>query len=100
MRLYFRVAVGILACMCPAKAQQQPRIHVDVRLVNVAFTARDARGELVTDLSRNEVEVFEDGVVQNVSFFARAADLPLSLALLLDASGSQEHFVKPHQRDL
>jgi Ca-activated chloride channel family protein len=100
MRPRIQVAIGILACMFAAKAQQQPRIRVDVRLVNVAFMARDSRGELITDLSRDDVEVFEDGIAQNVSFFARAADLPLSLALLVDASGSQEHFVKPHQRDL
>ena len=100
MRPGIQVAVEILACLLPVTAQQQPHIRVDVRLVNVAFTARDSRGELITDLSRDEVEVFEDGLAQTVSFFARAADLPLSLALLVDASGSQDHFVKPHQRDL
>jgi Ca-activated chloride channel family protein len=99
MRLGVQAAIGLIACILPARAQQ-PRIRVDVRLVNVAFTARDSRGSLVTDLSKDEVEVIEDGAAQTMSFFARASDLPLSLALVVDASGSQDHFVKPHQRDL
>lgn len=99
MRSGIQVAFAIIASILPAAAQPA-RIRVDVRLVNVAFTAREPNGALVTDLAKDEVEVVEDGVPQNVSYFARASDLPLSLALLVDASGSQDHFVKPHQRDL
>jgi Ca-activated chloride channel family protein len=55
---------------------------------------------LVPNLDRDDFEVFEDGVPQKISFFARTTDLPLSLGLIVDASGSQEHFVKQHHRDL
>jgi VWFA-related protein len=81
-------------------AQDGLAIHVDVKLVNVAFTARDANGRLVADLSRDDIEVLDDGAPQPISFFAHSADLPLALGLIADASGSQESFLKRHHRDL
>lgn len=95
--LIFWIAVCSPPQICAA--QQQP-IHVDVKLVNIAFSARDGRGNLVDDLAQNEVEILEDGVPQKISFFARSADVPLTLGLIVDASGSQEHFIKKHQHDL
>jgi len=78
---------------------QEP-IRVDVKLVNVAFSVRDSHGALVDGLTRDDVEVFEDAVPQKVSFFARGLDVPLTLGLIVDVSGSQDHFSKEHQRDL
>jgi Ca-activated chloride channel homolog len=75
-------------------------IRVNVKLVNVAFSARDSRGALVNSLTKDNVEVFEDAVPQKVSFFARSVDVPLTLGLIVDASGSQDHFSKQHQHDL
>lgn len=80
--------------------QAEQPIRVDVNLVNIGFTARDGRGTLATGLTRDDVEVFEDGALQKVSFFARSSDVPLTLGLVMDMSGSQEHFMKPHHRDL
>jgi Ca-activated chloride channel family protein len=80
-------------------AAQQP-IHLDVNLVNVSFSVRDPRGALVDNLTKEDFEVFEDAVPQNVAFFARSTDLPLTLGLILDASGSQEHFTKKHEKDV
>jgi Ca-activated chloride channel family protein len=81
-------------------AQQDDPIRVNVRLVNVAFTVRDDHGKLVTNLNKDDFEVLDDGQLQPISFFARADDLPLTLGLLVDASGSQAHFVKQHEHDL
>jgi Ca-activated chloride channel family protein len=78
----------------------QESIHVAVNLVNVAFTARDARGALVDNLRKEEIEVFEDAVPQKISFFAKSTDVPLTLGLIVDVSGSQEHFSKKHEHDL
>lgn len=80
--------------------QAQEPIRVDVNLVNVAFTVRDAGGALAPNLTRDDFEVFEDGVPQKISFFARSTDVPLTLGLVMDMSGSQEHSMKPHHRDL
>jgi Ca-activated chloride channel family protein len=80
-------------------AAQKP-IHVDVNLVNVAFTARDAGGALIRNLTKDDVELYEDAVRQKIEFFAKSTDLPLTLALIMDVSGSQEHFEKKHHKDL
>jgi Ca-activated chloride channel homolog len=75
-------------------------IRVNVKLVNVAFSARDARGALVNSLSKDDIEVFEDAVPQKISFFARSVDVPLTLGLIVDFSGSQDQFSKQHEHDL
>ena len=81
-------------------AQEPPAIHSKVNLVNVAFTARDASGALVDTLTADDVRIFEDGAEQKLAYFARSADVPLTLALIVDASGSQERFSKQHEKDL
>src|SRR5215472_1477828 len=70
---------------------QEP-IRVDVKLVNIAFSVRDAHGALVNSLDKEDFEILEDAVPQKISFFARSSDVPLTLGLIVDASGSQEHF--------
>ena len=94
-----RILVAIFALATAFSGAQEP-IKVDVKLVNVAFSARDSRGALVDNLTKDDFEIFEDAVPQKISFFARSADVPLTLGLIVDASGSQEHFSKQHQHDL
>jgi Ca-activated chloride channel family protein len=69
-------------------------------LVSVAFVARDARGALVDNLTQDDVDVIEDAIPQKIAFFSRSADVPLTLGLVVDASGSQDHFSKQHKNDL
>lgn len=81
-------------------SRSQEPIRVKVNLVSVAFVARDARGALVDNLTQDDVEVFEDSAPQKVAFFAKSVDVPLTLGLVVDASGSQDHFSKQHKEDL
>jgi Ca-activated chloride channel family protein len=83
-----------------AGSAAQESIRVDVNLVTVAFSVRDAGGALVDDLSRDDFEAAEDAVPQKIAFFAKSVDVPLTLGLIVDASGSQEHFAKQHDNDL
>jgi Ca-activated chloride channel family protein len=78
----------------------QAPIRVDVSLVNVGFSVRDERGVLVTSLNQDDFEVLEDGVPQRIAFFARSEDVPLNLGLVMDISGSQQSFIKPHHKDI
>lgn len=91
--------IELLIAACTL-AQSLAPIRVDVRLVNASFTVRDAKGVLISDLAKDELELFDDGVAQSVAFFSRSVDVPLSLGLIVDYSSSQEHFVKDHQQDL
>jgi Ca-activated chloride channel homolog len=78
----------------------QESIRVDVNLVTVAFSVRDASGALVDNLTKDDFDVFEDNAPQKIAFFAKSVDVPLTLGLIVDASDSQEHFAKKHERDL
>jgi VWFA-related protein len=66
---------------------QQPPFHVETRLVVLYATVRNARGELVTGLERSAFAVFENGKRQPITLF-RHDDIPVSLGLLIDNSGS------------
>jgi Ca-activated chloride channel family protein len=90
------LALCLLATLCPAQTQ----IRVDVRLVNMGFSVRDAQGKLVSGLNRDDFEVTEDGVPQRIFFFARSEDIPLNLGLVVDISGSQHTFIKQHHKDV
>ena len=93
------LVVGLCGVVVATGWAQKP-IRVDVNLVNVSFTARDARGALVNNLSKEDMELYEDGVPQKIEFFSRSTDLPLTLALIVDVSGSQDHFGHQHEKDL
>jgi VWFA-related protein len=75
-------------------AEAESAIKVDVDLVNVLCNVYDKRGALVNNLSREDFEVREDGKQQQLRYFARETNLPLTVALLLDVSGSVRRFVE------
>jgi Ca-activated chloride channel family protein len=90
----------ILLALTSTLGLAEEPIRVNVKLVNVAFSARDSRGALVNSLAKDDIEVFEDAVPQKISFFAHTLDVPLTLGLIVDVSGSQDPFTKQHQHDL
>ena len=97
--LFAALGVALLALAVGVGRGQEP-IRVKVNLVSVAFVARDANGALVNNLTQDDVEVLEDAIPQKVAFFSRSADVPLTLGVVVDASGSQDHFSKQHKNDL
>jgi len=100
MQIRLLIVLALWIVLPDGLAQQPPSIHVDVRLINVAFTVRNEKGAFVTDLTKDDFEILDDGLPQPIAFFARSTDLPLSLGLVLDMSGSQAHFIKRHKHDL
>jgi Ca-activated chloride channel family protein len=90
----------LLTMFAAAACFSQEPLRVKVNLVSVSFSVRDSRGALVEDLTRDDVEVLEDAVPQKIAFFSRSSDVPLTLGLIVDASGSQDHFSKQHKHDL
>jgi Ca-activated chloride channel family protein len=87
-------------CLLPSLCLAQPDFRADVHLVNISFSVRDSRGRLVSGLTKDDLEVMEDGVPQKIAFFARSEDVPLTLGLVVDASPSQRSFLKSHEKDL
>jgi len=79
-----RIAAAVAAA---AIAHQAPPFRTEARLVVVRATVRNARGEAVTGLDRAAFRVYENGRQQPISLF-RADDVPVSIGLLVDNSGS------------
>lgn len=77
---------------------QEETINLSARLVNVFFTVTDRRNSLITDIRREEVKVYENGQEQEIFTFVRQTDLPLTIALLIDISGSQEYTLPEEKR--
>jgi len=77
-----------------SSAQPATTIKVDVKVVNVLATVRDKKGKIVNDLTQNDFALTEDGRPQTIKYFARETDLPLTLGLLVDTSGSERNQVK------
>ena len=73
------IAIGI------ATAQT---IKVDVKLVRLLVSVKDARGELVGSLEKPDFTVYDTGVKQEVAVFEHHTEVPLSVSLLIDTSGS------------
>ena len=89
----FLQACLLLGCLggIPLRGQdtaEPPHWKVEVRLVRVLATVRDGSGRLLTDLTREEFEIYEEGRRQRIALFERSADRSLQIALLLDASWS------------
>jgi Ca-activated chloride channel family protein len=71
-----------------AGAQEPPPIHVDVRLVNVFVNVTDSTGAPVGSLSKDDFVLTQDGKPEKISYFERQSEMPLSLVLAIDTSGS------------
>jgi Ca-activated chloride channel homolog len=72
----------------PQAQQDIPRFKVNVHLVNVFVNVTNANGGPVGGLQQNDFTLTEDGVPQKISYFERETDMPLSLVLAIDTSGS------------
>jgi len=72
----------------PPSQPDTPRFKVNVRLVNVFVNVTDADGAPVGGLTRDDFRLAEDGVPQQIAYFERQTDMPLSLVLAIDTSGS------------
>jgi VWFA-related protein len=69
--------------------QGQPTIAVEVKTVSVLATVRDKHGKIVSNLTKDDFQLDEDGRPQTINYFAHESDLPLRLGLLVDTSLSQ-----------
>src|SRR5208283_4633246 len=72
---------------------QGPVIKTEVNLVNVFATVRDKNHRVVIDLKEDDFRVSEDGHDEKISFFSKEMNLPITLGLLLDTSGSEQNML-------
>ncbi|HKO62316.1 MAG TPA: VWA domain-containing protein [Pyrinomonadaceae bacterium] len=65
-------------------------IRVETNLTNIFFTAADSNKRFISNLTKEQVRVLEDGQPQEIFTFQQNIDLPLSVAILIDTSQSEE----------
>ncbi len=65
-------------------------IRTETNLTNIFFTAEDKNKRYISTLKQDDIRIFEDGEPQQVFTFQQNTDLPLSLAVLIDTSRSEE----------
>ena len=82
-RFVLPLAAGVLAL-----AAQETVFRVDVRLVRLLVTVKDTSGNLIGSLTKEQFRVFDNGAEQQIAVFERQTEQPLSVALLIDISGS------------
>jgi VWFA-related protein len=73
-----------------AIAADPAQIRVQVNIVNLFATVRDRHKAIVTGLTKDDFQVFEDGQPQEITYFSAESNLPITLGILLDTSGSEE----------
>lgn len=78
-------------------AQQNPDIRVDVDLVTVACSVTDRGGASAKNLKREDFDLRDNGQPREIGSLWQEADLPLTIALVADVSGSQAGFIKSHR---
>ena len=74
------------------------QFSTSVKVINVLATVRDKDGKIVHDLTKDDFSLSEDGKDQTIQYFSQQSDLPLTLGLLIDTSGSERRNI-PTEKD-
>lgn len=76
-----------------ATGDPSPTFSTDVKVVNIFATVRDKKGQIVKDLTKDDFILDEEGQPQTIRYFSQESDLPLTLGLLVDTSGSERNVI-------
>ena len=89
------------AAQAPAGSQQQPAgqeptetLKVNVNVVQLFFNVKDKHGALIPNLTKDDFEIFEDTKPQTIKYFTPETNLPLTLGMMIDSSGSQRNVIE------
>jgi Ca-activated chloride channel homolog len=86
--------IGFLAVSIALSAKSQDELRVDVRLVNIVATVTDGRGRYVPGLTAEDFIVEEDSVRQKIAHFSQDQNIPVSVGIVLDTSGSMDRKIQ------
>jgi VWFA-related protein len=102
------VVLAMLAVAGVAISQQRPApkaveepdviIRGGVDLVNILATVRGKNSALIGNLEQSDFKVFEDGKEQEIKYFTKESNLPLTIGMLVDVSGSMENLIPVERR--
>jgi VWFA-related protein len=66
-------------------------LKANVNVVGLFFNVKDKKGVLMPNLTKDDFDVLEDGKPQTIKYFSADSNLPLTLGILIDSSGSQRN---------
>jgi VWFA-related protein len=100
MRIRAIVSYLCVASLAGGLALAAPpgQIRVQVNLVNLFATVRDKHKAIVTGLKQDDFQVYEDGQQQEITYFSAESNLPITLGILMDTSGS-EYYMLSAEKD-
>src|ERR1700739_3772655 len=82
------VTAGLAVCGGLLIAQEPTVFRDTVTQVHVIASVKNPKGELVGTLQKSDFKIFDNGAEQEIKVFERQSSQPLSIALLIDVSGS------------
>jgi VWFA-related protein len=74
--------------------QSVSTLKVNVNVVQLFFNVKDKKGALIPNLTKDDFQISEDGKPQTIKYFTAESDLPLTLGMLIDSSGSQRQVLE------
>lgn len=118
MRICFRchwgrVLAGVMIFLAPVSvgtfwmqaAQQDDAqnpastLKITTNVVSVYAVVMDKKGHLIPDLNKDDFEMIEDGQPQEIKYFSRATDTPLTMGIMVDTSPSQRQVLRTEQEE-
>src|SRR5436853_2024433 len=87
-------AFVFFAALITLTAVLAAQVRADVRLVNVIVTVTDTRGRYISNLTQDDFILEEDGKPQQISHFSQDQNVPVSVGILLDTSGSMDRKIR------
>jgi len=101
--------VAAALCFVPVRAQQSSQsapsqqsednqkpgetLKVNVNVVQLFFNVKDKHGALIPNLTKDDFQIAEDSKPQTIKYFTAESNLPLTLGMMIDASGSQRNVI-------
>ncbi len=73
----------------PDQDESTETLKVNVNVVQLFFNVKDKKGGLIANLTKDDFDILEDGKPQTIKYFTAESNLPLTLGILIDTSGSQ-----------
>jgi VWFA-related protein len=97
MLLLLAGGVVLLSAQDSQKADQDQSVEtlkVSVNVVQLFFNVKDKHGLLIPNLTKNDFDILEDGKPEIIKYFTAESNLPLTLGILIDSSGSQQRVLE------
>ncbi len=66
-------------------------LKINVNVVQLFFNVKDKHGALIPNLTKDDFTIAEDTKAQNIKYFTAESNLPLTLGMMIDSSGSQRN---------